>query len=143
LRVKNPVITVKEKPTPDEARLIASELREFSESRSEIRDRMEVTVIIRDAESGILAGLRGVTAWRWLYISHVWVAESARNRKLGTSLVLAAETEAKKRGCLNVHLETFSFQALDFYLKLGYRQFAALEDFPPGHTRFFLRKSLS
>lgn len=136
------VIIVKEKPTPEEARLITASLKEFSEAHSETRDRVELTIVVRDSESRILGGLRGVTAWRWLYLSHLWVEEFARHQRLGTRLILAAEDEARKRGCRYSHLETFSFQALDFYLKLGYQQYAALEDYPPGHTRLYLRKTL-
>jgi len=40
-------------------------------------------------------------------------------------------------------LETASFEARPFYEKLGYEVFAALEDYPPGHTKFYLRKRLA
>ncbi len=139
--VNDLVITVKEKPTPEEARLITSSLKEFSEAHSETRNRVELTIVIRDSESRLLGGLRGVTAWRWLYVSHLWVEEASRNQRIGTRIMVAAEDEARRRGCRYSHLETFSFQALDFYLKLGYRPYAALEDYPPGHTRLFLKKS--
>ena len=32
------------------------------------------------------------------------------------------------------------FQALSFYQKLGYQIFGQLEDYPVGHTRYFLQK---
>jgi hypothetical protein len=53
-----------------------------------------------------------------------------------------AETEALERGCHGVWLDTFSFQAKDFYCKLGYTIYGTLEDFPMGHQRHFFRKSL-
>jgi hypothetical protein len=53
-----------------------------------------------------------------------------------------AEQEARKNGAKNVYLDTFSFQALDFYQEHGYRVFGELEDFPPGHQRYYLRKEL-
>jgi endonuclease/exonuclease/phosphatase (EEP) superfamily protein YafD len=37
---------------------------------------------------------------------------------------------------------TFSFQARPFYEKFGYEVFATLEDYPPGHRKYFLRKAL-
>jgi hypothetical protein len=39
-------------------------------------------------------------------------------------------------------LDTMSFQALDFYLKLGYTVFGRLDDLPEGHSRIFLKKAL-
>ena len=43
----------------------------------------------------------------------------------------------------NVYLSTYSFEAPRFYEKLGYEIFGRLEDFPPGHTKFYMRKSLA
>jgi hypothetical protein len=47
-----------------------------------------------------------------------------------------------QRGCQYVWLDTYSFQARPFYEKLGYRVFGQLPDHPPGHTRFFMFKTL-
>jgi hypothetical protein len=53
-----------------------------------------------------------------------------------------AEQEGLTRGCQSVFLDTHDFQALPFYQKLGYEIFGELEDFPPGHTRYYLKKRL-
>jgi hypothetical protein len=39
-------------------------------------------------------------------------------------------------------LDTFSFQALGFYEKLGYRIFGELGDVAGGHKWYFLKKDL-
>ena len=70
------------------------------------------------------------------------VGEGCRRKGLGTRLLAEAEAEAARRGCIGVHLETTSFRALPFYRKQGYTVFGELEDCPPGHTCFLLRKSL-
>jgi hypothetical protein len=44
-------------------------------------------------------------------------------------------------GCHSAWLDTFSFEAPEFYRKLGYREFARL-DYPPDHQRIFLKKQL-
>ena len=54
-----------------------------------------------------------------------------------------AEREAIRRGCRTIWLDTFTFQARGFYERLGYSVFGTLEDYPPGHSRFFLKKSLT
>jgi hypothetical protein len=54
----------------------------------------------------------------------------------------AAEKEAKRRGAKNVYVDTFSFQAPEFYKKIGYREFGRLKDFPVGHHRSWLTKAL-
>ncbi|HKR60464.1 MAG TPA: hypothetical protein VJS64_12080, partial [Pyrinomonadaceae bacterium] len=60
-----------------------------------------------------------------------------------TALIAAAECEALNRGCSNVLLDTFSFQALGFYKKLGYTEFGCLSGFAGGHERRYLHKSLA
>lgn len=44
----------------------------------------------RDADGAVIAGLVGATAWRWLVIQLLWVAEAHRRRGLGQALLLAA-----------------------------------------------------
>ena len=53
-----------------------------------------------------------------------------------------AEDEARRRGCRGIWLDSFTFQAPGFYQRLGYEIFGALDDYPPGDKRCFLRKRL-
>ena len=68
--------------------------------------------------------------------------ESARGRGLGRTLMRQAEDVALRRGCHGAWLDTFSFQARGFYEKLGYTVFGSIDDYPPGHSRFFMKKVL-
>ena len=70
------------------------------------------------------------------------VPESMRGQGIGTELMRRAEREAVVRGCRNAWLDTFEFQARPFYEKLGYTCFGELADYPPGFSRYFLRKAL-
>ena len=51
-----------------------------------------------------------------------------------------AETEALRRRCVGVHLDTFDFQAPGFYERMGFEVFGVVEDHPPGHRRLYLQK---
>ena len=96
------------------------------------------------AESGeVMGGLLGQIWGGWLHVTYLWVAEPARGKGNATRLMNAAEKYAVERGCGGAFLETFSFQARPFYEKLGYRLFGVLEDYPPGHSQFFLKKRLA
>jgi GNAT superfamily N-acetyltransferase len=98
-------------------------------------------VFIREAET-IVAGLSGETYCGWLVIKYLWVRDDLRRRGFGRELMAQAEACAVERGCHSVWLDTFSFQALGFYQKLGYEQFGAL-DYPPVHKRYFMKKLLA
>lgn len=104
------------------------------------RDVVPLTAIARDADSQVIGALVGRTVWGWLHVSELWVSEGHRHAGIGRSLMLAAENAALHRGCLASYLDTFDFQATPFYQRLGYSIIGALEDFPPGHTRYFLSK---
>lgn len=91
----------------------------------------------------VLGGLWGEVFMQWLKVDLLWVCEAERGKGLGRRLLRRAEQEAKRMGANNVHLDTFSFQALNFYRKEGYQVFGELPDFPVGHTRYFLKKTIA
>ena len=91
----------------------------------------------------ILAGIIvRMYCWRCIYIDTFWIDESMRGEGLGTLLLEEVERVAKKNGSHLIHLDTFDFQAKDFYLAHGYSVFGELEDCPKGHTRYFMSKVL-
>jgi GNAT superfamily N-acetyltransferase len=98
--------------------------------------------VLKSPEDEITGGVIGATYWDWLYVNLMWVQEDLRGRGFGRQLLSLAEEEARRRGAKNAYLDTFSFQAPDFYKSLGYKEFGRLENFPTGHTRYFLTKAL-
>lgn len=54
----------------------------------------------------------------------------------------AAEREAAARGCERALLDTFGFQAPEFYRKRGYEAFGELKDFIGHHSRYYMAKRL-
>ncbi len=89
-----------------------------------------------------IGGLASGTYWGWLFVKMLWVDEKYRGQGIGTCLLEKAQALAKKRGCRYVHLDTFSFQAPDFYRKLGFKRFGTLKPFPKGSRRYFLYKKI-
>ena len=133
-------ISVEENPATADLDVIERALVAHNEAKSEPRNHTPLTLFLRSDEGRIVGGLRGHTVWGWLFVSQLWVAENFRDQDYGTKLMEAAESEAKARNCHAAYVDTFSFLALDFYRKCGYEVFGSLEDFPKGHTRYFLKK---
>ena len=91
----------------------------------------------------ILAGIIvKMYCWKCIYIDTFWIDESMRGEGLGTLLLEEVERVAKENGSHLIHLDTFDFQAKDFYLAHGYSVFGELEECPKGHTRYFMSKVL-
>lgn len=91
----------------------------------------------------IIAGcVARMYCWNVLYIDILWVDENYRNQGLGSKLLEYVEETAKEKGCYLIHLDTFDFQAKDFYIEHGYEIFGTLKDCPKGHCRYYLKKSI-
>ncbi len=107
-------------------------------------DYAPLTLVARDAKGELRGGLDGSTAYGWLLIKALWVAESERGQGLGTRLMRSAEAIAASQGCHGAWLDTSSTRAAAFYSRLGYASFGTLQnaagDRPPGHARVFLSK---
>lgn len=135
-------ITIEDAPVPSDLEVLHRELKEFNESRAGASNYKPLALFLRDTENQVVGGLTGSTGRDWLEIDCLWVSEVARGQGYGTQLIQTAEKEAIARGCHHAFVDTFSFQALDFYQKLGYIVFGTLEDFPPGYSRYFLKKTI-
>jgi ribosomal protein S18 acetylase RimI-like enzyme len=94
-------------------------------------------------DSGDLAGgLVGHTWTTWLHVTYLWVDAAHRGAGLGSRLLAEAERIATDRGCTASRLETWDFQAPDFYRKQGYEVVCVIPDYPPGITEYMLTKRL-
>lgn len=106
-------------------------------------DERELAILLRDENETLQGGLVGTILWGWLYIRWLWVAESHRGAGWGQALLQRGEEEARQSGCRGVYIDTFSPRAQSLYERCGYTMWGVLEDFPPGHSRRFLKKSLT
>jgi GNAT superfamily N-acetyltransferase len=141
----NPSISLTDKPDPAQVRALHSLLLAFNNAASGYAyDGRALVIAVTHPESGeLLGGLYGATGYGYLHVDMLFVPESLRGSGLGSQLMRQAEDEAVRRGCQGSYLETFDFQACGFYERIGYTIFGRVDDTPPGHTRFFLKKTLN
>ncbi|HXR02675.1 MAG TPA: GNAT family N-acetyltransferase [Pseudomonas sp.] len=136
-------IQFKSNPGEDERLQILDPLRAYNAAQAGDGLSEKFALFIRDENSdAVLGGLHGRILYRWLFIELLVVPEQTRGQRLGSRLMDMAETFARDRDCIGVWLDTFDFQAPDFYRKHGYEQFGRLDDYPPGHQRLFFQKRL-
>ncbi|EKY3117569.1 GNAT family N-acetyltransferase [Cronobacter turicensis] len=112
-------------------------------ARHMTRDAQELIISVNDAQGVLTAGLIGRSYWGCLHIEFLWVDESLRGQGTGAALMAMAEEEGRKRGCKRIFVDTFSFQAPEFYRKQGYEVYGVAPDYSADHSRFYFSKALS
>lgn len=122
--------------------IIGGGLTAFNTQQAGEDNGKKLCFVVKKPDGQNVGGVIGATYWNWLYINLMWIQEDLRDQGYGKQLLGLAEEKARQRGAKHAYLDTFSFQALDFYMKLGYEVFGELQDFPQGHQRFFMKKQL-
>ncbi|MFJ4976527.1 GNAT family N-acetyltransferase [Streptomyces coeruleorubidus] len=118
------------------------ELTAFNTAAADGVTTKPLSVRVTD-EAGDLIG--GLTAWTWGSLCSVdllWVRADQRHAGWGGRLMHAAEEEAVRRGCTDMVVSTYSFQAPGFYPRLGFRERARIEGVPGGHEDVCFHKRL-
>lgn len=130
----------------DDAEYICDKLVEYNLSQVPKTQEIEFKKInkkIVDENNNIVAGcLAKMYCWNVIYIDILWVDERHRKCGLGKRLLSEIEEIGLEENCSLIHLDTFDFQAKDFYVKQGYDIFGVLEDCPENHCRYYLKKKL-
>ncbi len=135
-------LVITTEPTPGQIQYLEDRIYEFNSTATGITDGEWLAIFVRDEEDRIAAGICGNTWGGCLEIRQFWVEAARRKQGLGTRLLEAAEQEAHRRGCRQMLLMTFTFQAPAFYAKHGFEVVAVVDDHPRGHKNLLLRKRL-
>lgn len=131
-----------EKPEDSAWGIIGNGLDEFNKRQAGEYNFQRICFVLQDENGTIEGGVLGEIWWNWLNISLLWVKEDLRGKGHGQRLMAAVEKEARKRGAKNAFLDTFSFQAPEFYEKYGYQVCGEIKGFPEGHSRIYMTKEL-
>jgi GNAT superfamily N-acetyltransferase len=141
--MRSPELVLSTDPTLSDVQYLEDRLYEFNSAATGIADGEGLAIFVRDDGHRIVAGMWGNTWGGCAEIRQFWVNETRRNQGLGTRLLGAAEQEARRRGCSQMVLMTFSFRAPAFYAKHGFEVIAVVDDHPRGHKNMLLRKRLA
>tara|TARA_R110000737_G_scaffold266971_1_gene274536 strand:+ start:945 stop:1364 length:420 start_codon:yes stop_codon:yes gene_type:complete len=79
---------------------------------------------------------------KWVFVELLAVAEAGRGKGIGGQLMARMEEEARLRGMQGIWLDTFSFQAPEFYKRLGFSEFGRIDGYPDDGARHFFLKRL-
>ncbi|VVN36767.1 Acetyltransferase [Pseudomonas fluorescens] len=135
-------IEMTQAPTPEDREAILAPLRAYNAAQAGEGHSELLALLVRDDHDVVLGGLYGRFFYQWMFIELLSVPEQARGQGMGSQLMQMAEDLAREKHCLGIWLDTFDFQAPDFYRKLGFSAVGQIDDYPPGHQRYFMQKRL-
>lgn len=122
---------------------LADRIYEFNSDITGLRDGEALAGAIRTSTNEVVAAVTGHTWGGTCYVAHLWVQAALRGNGVGRLLMAAVESESRRRGCTQIILATHSFQAPQFYERLGYRRQASIGEYPVGHAQFHYVKHLT
>jgi len=135
-------IYIENNPAESDYDEISEKLFEYNCEKSGVNDYERFGIYIRNVNNEILGGLNGWTRWEWAHIENLWIEESLRNQGFGKTLLKNAEIIAVSRNCKFIDLDTYSFQAPDFYKKNGYDEIFILDGMNNNIKKHFFKKML-
>ncbi|MDE2786962.1 MAG: GNAT family N-acetyltransferase [Chloroflexota bacterium] len=116
-------------------------LNEYNAGVASVRSVARVQAVFVESDR-VVAGIDGAAYWGKLHVRLLWVHPDHQSEGLGSRLMDWAEERGKELGCTSAMVDTMSFQAADFYVKLGYRQFGLSEGYEGGASRHYFEKGL-
>jgi GNAT superfamily N-acetyltransferase len=114
--------------------IIASNARILGE-----RDK-EFSLFLKNDSGKVFGGVLAYLDSESVYIDTLWVDENFQKQGYGTKLLEAIEHEAIKNKCRYITVDTWDFQAEEFYAKNGYECLGKVKNYWLGHTKITLRK---
>ncbi|WP_022721991.1 GNAT family N-acetyltransferase [Rhodopseudomonas sp. B29] len=137
-----PRIVVPDTPSDHHRAAVLNALIAYNDKAAGPSGFRQVCLLIEDPDTGNkIGGLWGRIVYDWLFVELFAVPDTSRHTGLGTDILTRAEQIARDHGCIGVWLDTYSFQAPDFYKKRGYEAFGAIDNHPRGARRVFFKKT--
>jgi len=135
-------VVVDYSPTEADNDVVREGIVAFNENVLGERDKA-FSIFLKNDLGKVFGGIQAFMGTESIYIDVLWVEENLQKQGYGKKLLDAAEQEAIKNGCVFSAVDTFDFQAEEFYLKNEYKRIGELHNCWFGHSKFFLRKNLS
>lgn len=137
------IVAVRSPATPHELGAVDRGLGEFNEQHEALNDVRALHIIASDESGSTVGGAVGRTWGKCCELQQLWVNPARRHGTIGRRLMETFENEARNRGCTLIYLETFSFQAPEFYEKCGFTHALVTRGFTRGVVKFTMHKQLT
>ena len=135
-------IQYNDNPTLQDIEYISESLFEYNCSNVGKNDFKKLVIELRNDDNKLCGGIVGWSRWDWAHIDNLWIKEEYRGNGFGYNLLHQFEHIAKQRECKFIDLDTFNFQAPEFYRKNGYNELFVIRGIANGTEKYFFKKTL-
>lgn len=139
----NYLISYEPNPKSEDIQLLNDGISAEATQRKNMKPLGFFAFFIREENGKIVGGCNTCNLYGCLYIDQLWLDESLRGKGHGKQLMQKAENLAKENGCHFMTVNTFDWEALDFYKKLGFYVEFERKGFDKNSIFYFLRKDLT
>jgi GNAT superfamily N-acetyltransferase len=137
---QGPRITFVARPADDEIEAVQAIIAETAEQQHPGANYRDYAFLLKDEDGEIVGGLTGYVLYGWMFVQFLSVKTELRGDGYGKSLMAEAEAWGREHKLGGMWLDTFEFQAPDFYRSLGFTEFGSIKDHPAGSRRCFFHK---
>jgi ribosomal protein S18 acetylase RimI-like enzyme len=130
--------TVHDDVPADEARRVDQGLGAANDLAAPLHEVRPLSCFARLPSGQVIGGAVGRTWGPCCELQQLWVGPEHRRAGVGARLVRDFQARAQARGCRTFYLETFNFQAPQFYRKLGYEVKHEHAVYPHGIVKYLL-----
>lgn len=136
------VFSVHDQVTLEDAAAVDAGLDAANIAAGPIRDVRRLAAMAHSADGLPVGGAVGRTWGECCELQQLWVSDAHRQQGVGSRLLRNFEERASARGCALVYLDTFSFQAPEFYKAHGYEVVFEVRGYTQGVVRYTMTKRL-
>jgi len=129
----------------EDSQAMSTNLRNFNIEQSKglsTKPETSFNLTLRSETGEVAGGIRSRAFYQSLTVDFLWIDEKFRRMGYGKELMLKVEGLAKEQGCISANTMTYSFQAPQFYEKLGYKTVGVFKEYPDDIKKFFIEKKL-
>lgn len=137
------VFSVHDQVPPEDAAAVDAGLDAANiAAAASLRDVRRLAAMAHAADGQPVGGAVGRTWGECCELQQLWVSAAHRHQGVGSRLLRDFESQARARGCTLVYLDTFSFQAPEFYKAHGYEVAFEVRGYTQGVVKHTMTKRL-
>jgi ribosomal protein S18 acetylase RimI-like enzyme len=131
-----------DRPTAADLEAVDAGLHLYNLAAADLAAVRPLACLARTGSGQVIGGLRARQWGAAVEVQQLWVDEQHRRRGVATRLMRMLEQAAVSRGAGVIYLDTFSFQAPEFYRRCGYATALRIDGFPDGIAKHLMVKHL-